>query len=135
MQDYVDFYPCVTFPKEAKQPQKQISHFRSNPSILYQLFCPWISPTFWTFTKAKIIFLSLHFHEIPTLVLIFYFHYFYSLFRKTPSILVLSNNALTAKSYVADGTIKIIITNFILALKNATLASKLKKKKLFINFN
>ena len=34
---------------------------------------------------------------------------------------------LTAKSYMTDGTIKIIIKNFILTLKNVTLASKLKK--------
>ena len=32
-----------------------------------------------------------------------------------------------AKSYVADGTIKVIIMDFILALKNTMLASKLKK--------
>jgi len=42
------------------------------------------------------------------------------------SILVLSVSALTAKSYVADGTIEIIIKKFILALKNAMSASKLK---------
>ena len=41
-----------------------------------------------------------------------------------PSILVLSVSVLTAKSYVADGIIKIIIINFILALKNVTSASK-----------
>ena len=45
-----------------------------------------------------------------------------------PFILVISISALTAKSYVADGTIKIIIKIFILALKNATSAFKLKKK-------
>ena len=27
MQDYVDFYPYVILPKEAKLPQKQISHW------------------------------------------------------------------------------------------------------------
>ena len=48
--------------------------------------------------------------------------------RKIPSILVLSINVLTAKCFVTDGTIKIIIINFILALKNATSASKFKKK-------
>ena len=82
---------------------------------------------FWTFAKAKITFLSLYFHAILTLIPIFYFHRFYSLLRKMPSILVIFVSALTAKSYVADGTFKIIIIIFILALKNATLASKLKK--------
>ena len=76
---------------------------------------------------AKTTFSSLHFHAIHTLVHIFYFHCFYSLFRKTPSILVISVNALTVKSYVVDRTIKIIIKKFILALKNATSAFKLKK--------
>ena len=45
------------------------------------------------------------------------------------SILVISVSALMAKSYVTDKTIKIIIINFILALKNATSAPKLKKRK------
>ena len=76
---------------------------------------------------AKTTLSSLHFHVTLTLVPIFYFHRFYSLFRKTPSILVLAINALTAKSYMADETIKIIIINFILALKNVMSASKLKK--------
>ena len=44
-------------------------------------------------------------------------------------VLVFSISALMAKSYVADGTIKIIIKFFILALKNVTSASELKKKK------
>jgi len=44
------------------------------------------------------------------------------------SILVISISALIVKSYVTDKIIKIIIKNFILTLKNATLASKLKKK-------
>ena len=61
--------------------------------------------------KTKTTFWSLYFQAIPILILIFYFHHFYSLFRKTPSILVLSVSALTAKSYVANGTIKIIIIN------------------------
>ena len=76
--------------------------------------------------KAKTTFSSLHFHAILTLIPIFYFYRFYSLFRKMPSILVLCVSALTTKSYVADGTIKIKIKNFILALKNATSVSKLK---------
>ena len=64
-----------------------------------------------------------------TLVPIFFFHRFYSISWKMHLVLVLSISALTAKSYVADGTIKIIIKFFILALKNAMSASKLKKKK------
>ena len=48
-------------------------------------------------------------------------------------MLVLFVNTLMAKSYVADKTIKIIIKNFILALKNAMSTSKFKKK--IINFN
>ena len=59
--------------------------------------------------KGKIIFSSLYFHAIFTLVPIFYFHCFYILFRKTSSILVLFVNALTTKFYVTDKTIKIII--------------------------
>ena len=43
------------------------------------------------------------------------------------SILVLSVSTLAA-NYAPNETIKIIIINFTLALKNATLASKLKKK-------
>ena len=50
-----------------------------------------------------------------------------------PFILVFSISVLTAKFYVANGTIKIIIKNFILALKNATLASKLKIKNIIKN--
>ena len=69
---------------------------------------------------------------IPILVPIFYFYRLNSLFRKAPSILILSISALMAKSYMVDGTIKIIIKNFILALKNATSASKLKKKLLIL---
>ena len=75
--------------------------------------------------QAKSTFSSLHFHMIPTLVPIFYFHRFQSLFRKTSSILVLSVSAVRALTYVANGIIKIIIKNFILSLKNATSASKL----------
>ena len=37
-----------------------------------------------------------------------------------------------AKSYVADETIKIIIKNFILTLKNAMSVSKFKKKLLIL---
>ena len=40
MQDYADFYPCVTLPKEAKQPQKQISHFSPNHSIIISAILP-----------------------------------------------------------------------------------------------
>ena len=50
-----------------------------------------------------------------------------------PFILVIFFNTLMAKSYVADETIKIIIKNFILTLKNVMSASKFKKK--IINFN
>ena len=59
--------------------------------------------------KGETIFSFLYFYVILSLILIFYFYYFYTLFRKTYFILVISVNALTAKSYVADGTIKIII--------------------------
>ena len=59
--------------------------------------------------KGETIFSFLYFYVILSLILIFYFYYFYTLFRKTSFILVISVNTLTAKSYVADGTIKIII--------------------------
>ena len=53
---------------------------------------------------VKTTFSFLHFHSIPTLVPIFYFHRFYSLFRKTPSILVIFISVLT-KFYVVNITI------------------------------
>ena len=34
MQDYHKYSPCVILPKEAKQPQKQISHLQPNPKII-----------------------------------------------------------------------------------------------------
>ena len=40
MQDYADFYPYVTLPKETEQPQKQISHFRPNPKIIISAILP-----------------------------------------------------------------------------------------------
>ena len=40
MQDDADFYPCMTLPKEAKQPQKKISHFRPNPRIIILVILP-----------------------------------------------------------------------------------------------
>ena len=46
--------------------------------------------------QAKSTFSSLHFHTIPTLVPIFYFYCFQSLFRKTSSVLVLSVSAVRA---------------------------------------
>ena len=49
MQDYADFYPCVTLPKEAKQPQKKISHFRPDPRIIKSVILPLINPTFLDF--------------------------------------------------------------------------------------
>ena len=74
-------------------------------------------------------FSSLCFTLIPILVPTFYFYHIYFLFGKMSFILVLSVNALMAKSWVIDGTIKIKKKKFILTLKNVTLASKLKKKK------
>ena len=47
-------------------------------------------------------------------------------------VLVIFVSALTVSSYVADGTIKIIIKNFILTLKCVMSASKLKKINLLI---
>ena len=44
-----------------------------------------------------------------------------------PFILVISISALTAKSYMVDGTIKIIIKKIYFDIKNVTSASKLKK--------
>ena len=58
---------------------------------------------------------------------LFFFPLLYSLSWKTHLILVLSVSALTAKSYVASRTIKIIIINFYFGIKKATSASKLKK--------
>ena len=52
-------------------------------------------------------FSSLCFTLIPILVPTFYFYHIYFLFGKTSFILVLSINALMAKSWVIDGTIKI----------------------------
>ena len=70
---------------------------------------------------AKTTFSSLHFHAIPTLVwsLSFLFHHFhfYSLFRKTRLVLVISVSALKAKSYVANETIKIIIIKIYFGIK------------------
>ena len=34
MQDYPKYSPCVILPKEAKQPQKWISHLWPNPRII-----------------------------------------------------------------------------------------------------
>ena len=76
---------------------------------------------------AKTTFPSLHFHVILILVPIFYFHRFWSLFKKMSFLLVLFVSALMTKSNMADRTIKIIIIIFILALKNAMSTSKLKK--------
>ena len=52
-------------------------------------------------------FSSLCFTLIPILVPTFYFYHIYFLFGKPSFILVLSVNALMAKSWVIDGTIKI----------------------------
>ena len=64
--------------------------------------------------------------RFPLWSISFIFTAFSLYLEKTTFILVLSVNALTAKSYVANETIKVIIMDFILALKNAMLASKLK---------
>ena len=74
----------------------------------------------------KTTYLLLHFQVISILVLIFYFHCFYSLFRKTPSILVIFVSALMANFYMANRTIKIIKKIYFGIKKNATLASKKK---------
>ena len=71
------------------------------------------------------LFSSLHFGVISILVLSFSFYHFLSLNQLACVISVLIVNQLKEKTDVADGTIKIIIINFILALKNATSAFKL----------
>jgi len=78
--------------------------------------------TIYTFFWVKISFSSLYFHAILTLVPIFFSTTFTPYLEKTRLILVLS---LTAKFYVTNGTIKIII-KFFLTLKNVTSTSKLK---------
>ena len=75
------------------------------------------------------LFSSLYFGVISILVSTFLFYHFKSLNQLARVILVLAINQLIEKVDVANDTIK-IKKKIILALKNATLAFKLK-----INFN
>ena len=46
MQDYPKHSPCVILPKEAKQPQKQISYLWPKPKIIKSVVLPLISRMF-----------------------------------------------------------------------------------------
>ena len=74
-------------------------------------------------------------NKILTIIVTLLIHHhrlYYSLFWEMRLVLVIFVSALTVSSYVADGTIKIIIKNFILTLKCVMSASKLKKINLLI---